>query len=97
MKLAAIVVTVLLAAVVALWLVFVRAPVSHEVCQRKIDLVLAGAAGHPEAAASLVDHIRLTCPAQADILLQFRGKPAYARYARCVMAAETFEDAERCG
>lgn len=98
MKIAGIVLLLLVGLLTGLWFAYVRAPAPHEVCQRKADLVLADTRGeHAEAASSLVDHFRLTCTRQAETLLQFRGKLAYARFARCVMAAPTFDDAERCG
>lgn len=98
MKTAGIVLLVLAAVITGLWFAYVRAPAPHEVCQRKADLVLADTRGeHAEAASTLIDHFKLTCRKQAETLLQYRGKLTYARFARCVMTAATFDEAEHCG
>ena len=52
---------------------------------------------HGEAVEHLLDQYRLGCRKQAEALLQLRGKLVYARHAKCVMAARTLTDAERCG
>lgn len=98
MKLAVTFVTLFLALLAGLWIAFVRAPPPHEVCQRKADILRAEAGGeHGEAVDNLLDQYRLGCRKQAEALLQLRGKLVYARHAKCVMAARTLADAERCG
>lgn len=98
MKLAATFVTLFLALLAALWIAFVRAPPPHEVCQRKADILRAEAGNeHGEAVERLLDQYRLGCRKQAEALLQLRGKLVYARHAKCVMAARTLSEAERCG
>jgi hypothetical protein len=88
---------VLVAAVVAFWLGFVRAPPPQVICQHKADILLAEASGqHDDAVANLLDQYRLGCTKNAENLLRLRGKLAYARHARCVIAATTTNDAERC-
>jgi hypothetical protein len=97
MKVFAAIVLALTAAIVVFWLAFVRAPPPQAICQHKADILLAEASGkHDDAAANLLDQYRLGCTKQAENLLRLRGKLAYARHARCVMAATTTNDAERC-
>lgn len=97
MKIAATIALVLVAAVAALWFAFVRAPAPQVICQHKADILLAEAGGqHDDAVANLLDQYRLGCSKQAENLLRLRGKLVYARHARCVMAATTLSDAERC-
>ncbi len=81
-----------------LWVMFISAPPPHEVCQHKAEVLVAEAAGaHDEAVERLLDQYRLSCRKQAEKLLQLRGKPAYARWAKCVMAAKNLGEAEGCG
>lgn len=97
MKIAATIALVLAAVIAALWLTYVRAPPPQVICQRKADILLAEAGDqHGDAVSHLLDQYRLGCVQQADTLLRLRGKLAYARHARCVMAATTLSEAERC-
>lgn len=98
MKLVVTFVSLSIALLAALWIAFVRAAPPHEVCQRKADILRAEAgADHGDAVERLLDQYRLGCRKQAETLLQLRGKLVYARHARCVMAARTLAEAERCG
>lgn len=98
MKLAATIVALLVALLVGLWIAFVRAPAPHEVCARKAEILRAEAGSeHGEAVETLLDQYRLGCRKQAETLLRLRGKLVYARFARCVMQARTFAEAETCG
>jgi hypothetical protein len=98
MKFAAIFVSIFVALIAALWIAFVRAPPPHEVCARKADILRAEAGDdHGDAVERLLDQYRLGCRKQAEALLKLRGKLVYARHAKCVRAARTLSDAERCG
>lgn len=98
MKIAATIVLVLAAVLTGLWIAFVSAPPPHEVCQRKAQILLTETGGeHGEAVENLLDQYRLHCRKQTEKLLQLRGKLVYARHAKCVLAATTLNEAERCG
>lgn len=98
MRIALVIGLVLAALAGVFWVMFVVAPPAQEVCQHKSDILVAEAAGaHDEAVERLLDQYRLSCRKQADKILQLRGKPAYARWAKCVMAAKGLSEAERCG
>lgn len=98
MRVAAVILLVLTAGAAALWFAFVVAPPPHEVCQHKADILVAEAGGaHDDAVANLLDQYRINCRKQAEKTLQLRGKLVYARMAKCVMAAKTLNEAERCG
>lgn len=98
MKLAAAILTVIALVLAGLWLAYVRAPSPHEVCEHKIAITLAEVGDqHVEAKDSLLDHLRLDCVKQREKLLQLRGKIAYARQAKCILAATTLSESERCG
>lgn len=77
-----------------LWFIFVRAPSPAAICEHKINLVLAEAQGAD--AGPLVDTLRSTCITNAERRIKMRGKIKYANYARCVAAASSLENAERC-
>ncbi|MBL9099370.1 MAG: hypothetical protein JNL82_00345 [Myxococcales bacterium] len=98
MKIAGIVTTVIALILVGLWLAFVRAPAPEEVCAHKSAIALAETRGEYAAAAeNLIDRINADCVKERRKLLQLRGKIAYARQAKCILAATTLSEAERCG
>jgi hypothetical protein len=98
MKIAGLVLSVIALVLAALWILYVRAPSPQDVCEHKIAITLAEAGDqHADAVGNLLDQLRLQCVKEKQKLLQLRGKIAYARQAKCIMAAETLSAAERCG
>ena len=98
MKIAGIVISLLVVVLGTLWMLYVRAPAPEVVCQHKIAITLAEVGDqHGDAAANLLDQLRLQCVKEKRKLLELRGKIVYARQARCIMAATTLSAAERCG
>ena len=84
-------------AVLVFWIGWVRAPSPHEVCKHKIELVLETAGeGQDEGAGALVGQLEATCISTVERKIRLRGKVVYAKYAKCVTAATTLSDAERC-
>ena len=98
MKIAGIVISLLVVVLGTLWMLYVRAPAPEVVCQHKIAITLADVGDqHGDAAANLLDQLRLQCVKEKRKLVELRGKIVYARQARCIMAATTLSAAERCG
>ncbi len=98
MKIAGLVVLSLALLLTGLWFIFVRAPAPEAVCEHKMAITLAEAGDqHGPALANLLDQIKLQCVKDRRTLLQLRGKIAYARQARCILAATTLSESERCG
>lgn len=84
-------------AVVVFWFGWVRAPGPAEICQHKVDLVFSTVGeGQREGAEALVGQLEVQCVTAAKTKIQMRGKLVYADYAKCVMAAKTLDEAERC-
>lgn len=78
----------------ALWMLFVHAPAPTVVCEHKIELALAGVTDQDPG--PLIEHLQSTCVQNAERRIQLRGRIKYANYAKCVVAAESLEEAERC-
>ena len=79
------------------WLGWVRAPSPQAMCRYKIELVIATAGeDQTEGADALIGQLEAKCVAAAKRKIQLRGKIVYAKYAKCVTAATTLADAERC-
>ena len=98
MKLAGLIVLVIALVLAGLWLAFVRAPGPEAVCEHKLAITLAEAGDqHGQAVGDLLDQLKLQCVKEKRKLLQLRGKIAYARQAKCILAATTLSAAERCG
>lgn len=98
MKLAGMIVLLIALTLAGLWIAFVRAPAPEAVCEHKIAITLAEAGDqHSQAVGDLLDQLKLQCVKEKHKLLQLRGKIAYARQARCILAATTLSAAERCG
>ncbi|PRP91839.1 hypothetical protein ENSA5_52770 [Enhygromyxa salina] len=84
-------------AVVIFWLGWVRAPSPEQICKHKIELVVETAGQQQdEGADALIGQLEAKCVAAARRKIQFRGKLVYAKYAKCVIAATTLAEAERC-
>ena len=98
MRIAAAVLLLIALVLAGLWIAYVRAPAPELVCEHKIAITLAEAGDqHGGAVDNLLDQLRLQCVKEKRKLLQLRGKIVYARQAKCIMAAATLSDAERCG
>ena len=98
MKIAGAVLLLIALTLAGLWLAYVRAPEPELVCQHKISITLAEAGQqHGEAVDNLLDQLKLQCVKEKRKLLQLRGKLVYARQAKCILAATTLSEAERCG
>lgn len=79
------------------WLGWVRAPSPEVVCAHKIQLIVETATPEQrEGAEALVNRLEGRCVTAIQRKIQLRGKLIYAEYAKCVMAAQSLMDAERC-
>jgi hypothetical protein len=84
-------------AVFVFWLGWVRAPSPEQVCKHKIELVIATVGeDQTEGADALIGQLEGKCVEAADRKILLRGKLVWAEYAKCVTAAESLMDAERC-
>jgi hypothetical protein len=96
-KIAGLTTGVIALAVFVFWFGWVRAPSPEEVCAHKMELVLATAApDQREGADALIARLELNCVQAARRKIKLRGKLIWAEYAKCVVAAETLMEAERC-
>lgn len=81
----------------AFWLIYVRAPSPTQVCAHLIALTRQDAGDTaPKAVDALVTRLEKRCVEDKTRIMQMRDKLEYAKYARCVVAATSLEDAERC-
>lgn len=88
---------VLLVVTAVFWFVRVRAPDPATICNHKVELVFETVGSEQrEGAEALVDKLEVSCVEAAERKIQLRGKLVYADYAKCVMAANSLADAERC-
>lgn len=84
-------------AVIVFWLGWVRAPSPEQICKHKIELVIETVGeDQTEGAEALIGQLEAKCVAAAERKILLRGKLVYAEYAKCVMAAGSLMDAERC-
>jgi hypothetical protein len=98
MKIAGLVLLLLALVLGGLWIAYVRAPEPEAVCEHKIAITLAEVGDqHGQAVENLIDQLKLQCVKEKRKLLQLRGKIAYARQAKCILAATSLSAAERCG
>ncbi len=96
-KIASIVLSLLALGVFVFWWIWVRAPSPAQICQHKIELVLAEVPqDQREGAEALIDRLELRCIESAEKKIQLRGKLVYAEYARCVAKATSLSEAEQC-
>ncbi|MFO7565947.1 MAG: hypothetical protein R6X02_25110 [Enhygromyxa sp.] len=95
-KIAWTVVGILVAATVVFWFGWVRAPSPEQICQHKIELAKAAGAEQSEGTEALISQLELKCVEAARNKILMRGKLVYAEYAKCVMAATSLDEAERC-
>ena len=88
---------VIVVGVFVFWLGWVRAPSPEQVCKHKIELVIATAGqDQSEGAGALIGQLEAKCITAVERKIRLRGKIVYAEYAKCVVAATTLSDAERC-
>ena len=82
-----------------LWWAFVRAPGPQEVCTHIIE-VTARESGQTELSlesqTAVIDQMRERCVQHKIDKIQLRGRVAWARYARCAMAADSLDGVLRC-
>jgi hypothetical protein len=95
-KVAWAIVATLAMATVVFWLGWVRAPSPETICQHKIELAKSAGAQQSAGTEALIGQLELKCVDAAKTKILMRGKLVYAKYAKCVMAASTLDDAERC-
>lgn len=87
----------MLVGIFVFWLGWVRAPSPHEICQHKVDLVFSTVGEEQrEGAEALAGQLEVKCVEAAQTKIRMRGKLVYAKFAKCVMAAKTLDEAERC-
>lgn len=80
-----------------MWQRYVSAPSPAQICEHKISLTETETAQSAKmAGAKLIAKLKATCESSAERRIRLEGKVAYARYARCVIAAKTLADTERC-
>jgi hypothetical protein len=81
----------------ALWFAYVEAPDPEAVCDRIVEMTYAEGATHdPKSVNALVSRLRDGCVSSKSMIIQYRGKIEWARYAKCVMSASNLNDAEGC-
>lgn len=96
-KIAWVVLGLMTLATFVFWFGWVRAPSPEQICQHKIELVInTVGAEQAEGAQALVSQLELNCVEAANEEIRLRGKLVYADYAKCVMAATSLGEAERC-
>lgn len=97
LKIAGLVVLLLVGSLTGLWFIYVQAPPPEVVCEHKLAITVAEAGGDQRPSVqNLLDQLKLKCVKDKRTLLQLRGKVAYARQARCILAATTLSESERC-
>ena len=82
-----------------LWRIYVHAPPADEVCAHKMQLILSESSrdqAGSDAVPALLERLQEQCISGAQRKTQLDGKMVYASYARCIMAAATLNQAERC-
>ena len=82
-----------------LWWAFIRAPGPADVCAHIIDVTMRESGQSelaPESQTAVVDQLRERCMQHKVDKIQLRGRVVWARYARCVMAADTLDGLWRC-
>jgi hypothetical protein len=99
MKLASAIILGIVVAIFGFWLLFVRAPGPQQVCTHIMDVTLHEAgeqAMAQETQADIVERMQQQCIQHKLDKIQLRGRLKYAEYAKCVMAAQTLAEIERC-
>ena len=87
------------ATVFGLWWTYVRAPGPAVVCEHIIEVTVAESRASgmsSESEATVIERTRDECIQHKQDKILLRGRVEYARYAKCVMAADTLEDIYSC-
>ncbi len=82
-----------------LWWIFVRAPGPQDVCEHIVQVTLAEAKDaqmNAESEAALMTGLQERCIEHKLDKIQLRGRVKYAKYAKCVLAADTLQAIESC-
>ncbi|PRP98814.1 hypothetical protein ENSA7_64460 [Enhygromyxa salina] len=96
-KVSVILLGLMIVGVFVFWFGWVHAPTPEQVCQHKIQLVHETVGeDQTDGAEALVGQLEANCVIAANRKIQLRGKLVWAEYAKCVTAATTLADAERC-
>lgn len=91
--------SVVIVGIAALWFAYVRAPGPVEVCTHIAEVTRreSEAAGiAPDTQATLADALHQRCLQHKYDKIQLRGRIAWARYAKCVVAADDLRAIGRC-
>jgi hypothetical protein len=87
------------ALVFALWWSYVRAPVPERVCERIVGVSLQDASDRGlsvDSRAKMAEMIGKRCQKLELDRIQLRGRLVYAEHAKCVMAASSLAEINRC-
>lgn len=82
-----------------LWWTYVRAPVPEQVCERIVAVSLQDAGDRElsvDTRAKMAEMIGKRCHKLELDRIQLRGRLVYAEHAKCVMAAGTLAEINRC-
>ncbi len=99
MKIALWVITITMAVLLGLWLIYVKAPPPAELCEHISEVSLRESAARGMSAdsqAAVLGGIREGCIQHKLDKIQLRGRIKYAAYAKCVMAADSLATIEKC-
>ena len=83
----------------ALWWSYVRAPVPEQICMRVVGVSLQDATDRElsvDTRAKMAEMIEKRCLALEHDRIQLRGRLVYAEHAKCVMAASSLAEINRC-
>jgi hypothetical protein len=80
----------------ALWFRFVHAPSPEVVCDHLVELTRADAGAHTAAGDAAVARIRETCVESKLRYIRLRNRINYATHAKCIVAARSLDEVERC-
>lgn len=89
----------MIATIVTLWTIFVRAPSPVDVCDHIVDVTMSEAQAHGmsmQSEASMLGGIKDSCVQHKLDKIQLRGRIKYATYAKCVLAAPDLQTIEAC-
>lgn len=99
MKIALWIVTLTVAVLVGLWMIYVKAPPPAAVCDHIAEVTMRESAERGMSAdsqASVLGGIQEGCIEHKLDKIQLRGRIKYASYAKCVVAADSLSAIEKC-
>ncbi len=88
-----------IAGLFGLWFAYVRAPGPQDVCRHIIEVTTREAADQGVGGAgqdAVVAQLEESCVKQKVDKIQLRGRVVWAKYAKCVMQADSLDDIWRC-